>query len=203
MLALLGALLRRYSGLTDRHRRTKKPGVAAASCPLKAICHPLAARPLAQFAAVEGGRPAREGRPRRLLDLYLYQLAAHAALCPCVGREVQGSGSGGDRRALAGVRVRAELDNVRRAVEGRCESTIRSRSTTTMRSGAFNNHYWPALYLVDAQGRIRYHHFGEGEYEQSERIIQQLLAEAGATASPATWCQSMRRAWKLPLIGPA
>src|SRR5260370_2637802 len=43
---------------------------------------------------------------------------------------------------------------------------------------AFNNHYWPALYLVDAQGRIRYHHFGEGAYEQSEMILQQLLAEA-------------------------
>ena len=44
---------------------------------------------------------------------------------------------------------------------------------------AFDNQYWPALYFVDAQGRVRHHVFGEGEYEQSERIIQQLLAEAG------------------------
>jgi thiol-disulfide isomerase/thioredoxin len=44
---------------------------------------------------------------------------------------------------------------------------------------AFKNEYWPALYFVDAQGRIRHHHFGEGEYERSEKIIQQLLAEAG------------------------
>jgi thiol-disulfide isomerase/thioredoxin len=44
---------------------------------------------------------------------------------------------------------------------------------------AFKNQYWPALYFVDAQGRIRHHHFGEGEYERSETIIQQLLAEAG------------------------
>jgi len=44
---------------------------------------------------------------------------------------------------------------------------------------AFKNDYWPALYFVDAQGRIRHHQFGEGEYEQSEKIIQQLLAEAG------------------------
>jgi thiol-disulfide isomerase/thioredoxin len=44
---------------------------------------------------------------------------------------------------------------------------------------AFNNQYWPALYIVDAQGQIRYHHFGEGDYAQSERVIQQLLAEAG------------------------
>ena len=45
---------------------------------------------------------------------------------------------------------------------------------------AFRNQYWPALYFVDAQGRVRHHHFGEGGYEQSEMVIQQLLAEAGA-----------------------
>jgi hypothetical protein len=45
---------------------------------------------------------------------------------------------------------------------------------------AFNNQYWPALYFIDARGRIRHHKFGEGEYERSERVIQQLLAEAGA-----------------------
>jgi thiol-disulfide isomerase/thioredoxin len=44
---------------------------------------------------------------------------------------------------------------------------------------AFANHYWPALYIVDAQGRLRYHYFGEGEYEQSELVIQHLLIEAG------------------------
>jgi thiol-disulfide isomerase/thioredoxin len=45
---------------------------------------------------------------------------------------------------------------------------------------AFKNQYWPALYFVDVEGRIRHHKFGEGDYEQSERIIQQLLAEAGS-----------------------
>ncbi len=44
---------------------------------------------------------------------------------------------------------------------------------------AFDNAYWPALYLVDAGGRIRHHHFGEEDYERSERVIQRLLAEAG------------------------
>jgi thiol-disulfide isomerase/thioredoxin len=44
---------------------------------------------------------------------------------------------------------------------------------------AFENQYWPALYFIDAQGRVRHHHFGEGSYEQSEMIIQELLAEAG------------------------
>ena len=40
---------------------------------------------------------------------------------------------------------------------------------------AFDNHYWPALYFVDAEGIIRDDHFGEGRYEQSERVIQRLL----------------------------
>ncbi|MBB3002073.1 cytochrome c biogenesis protein DipZ [Paraburkholderia tropica] len=44
---------------------------------------------------------------------------------------------------------------------------------------AFDNQYWPAHYFADAQGRIRYQHFGEGDYDQSERVIQQLLVEAG------------------------
>lgn len=48
---------------------------------------------------------------------------------------------------------------------------------------AFKNQYWPAHYFIDAQGRIRHHHFGEGDYEKSERIIQQLLAEAGKASA--------------------
>jgi hypothetical protein len=45
---------------------------------------------------------------------------------------------------------------------------------------AFDNAYWPALYFVDTKGRIRHHHFGEEDYERSERVIQQLLVEAGS-----------------------
>jgi thiol-disulfide isomerase/thioredoxin len=48
---------------------------------------------------------------------------------------------------------------------------------------ALNNDYWPALYIIDAQGRIRHHQFGEGDYDGSERAIQQLLAEAGQSGS--------------------
>jgi cytochrome c biogenesis protein CcdA/thiol-disulfide isomerase/thioredoxin len=44
---------------------------------------------------------------------------------------------------------------------------------------AFDNQYWPAHYFADAKGQIRYHHFGEGAYDESERVIQQLLREAG------------------------
>jgi thiol-disulfide isomerase/thioredoxin len=46
---------------------------------------------------------------------------------------------------------------------------------------AFNNEYWPAQYFIDAKGRIRFHHFGEGDYVECERVIQQLLKENGVT----------------------
>jgi thiol-disulfide isomerase/thioredoxin len=45
---------------------------------------------------------------------------------------------------------------------------------------AFANHYWPAIYIADIDGQIRFHHFGEGEYEATEMVIQQLLVDAGA-----------------------
>ena len=46
---------------------------------------------------------------------------------------------------------------------------------------AFHNEYWPAHYFIDAQGQIRYHHFGEGKYDESEEVIQQLLREKDAS----------------------
>jgi cytochrome c biogenesis protein CcdA/thiol-disulfide isomerase/thioredoxin len=49
---------------------------------------------------------------------------------------------------------------------------------------AFNNQYWPATYFVDASGRVRAHHFGEGNYDESERIIRKLLTEAGQSDLP-------------------
>ena len=50
---------------------------------------------------------------------------------------------------------------------------------------AFNNEYWPAHYFIDASGRVRGHHFGEGSYEESERLIRTLLDESGAQALPS------------------
>ena len=49
---------------------------------------------------------------------------------------------------------------------------------------AFANSYWPALYIADADGRIRHHHFGEGGYERSEHVIQHLLGAAGVVDLP-------------------
>ena len=50
---------------------------------------------------------------------------------------------------------------------------------------AFDNQYWPAHYFIDAEGRIRGHHFGEGNYDESERLIRELLSEAGFRDLPA------------------
>jgi cytochrome c biogenesis protein CcdA/thiol-disulfide isomerase/thioredoxin len=49
---------------------------------------------------------------------------------------------------------------------------------------AFNNQYWPAHYFIDATGRIRGHHFGEGNYDESEQTLRKLLTEAGQTDLP-------------------
>ena len=73
-----------------------------------------------------------------------------------------------------------DLDNVGRAIE---EMDVRYPVVVDNDYAvwqAFDNHYWPALYFVDAEGRIRHHHFGEGEYEESEMVLQMLLREAGA-----------------------
>jgi len=71
------------------------------------------------------------------------------------------------------------VDNVRRATKDmKVDYPIAVDSNYAIWR-ALKNEYWPALYFVDARGRIRHHHFGEGEYEKSERIIQQLLADAG------------------------
>ena len=77
-----------------------------------------------------------------------------------------------------------DLDNVRRAAkEMRIEYPIAVDSDYAVWR-AFANNYWPALYFVDAQGRIRHHRFGEGDYERSEMIIRQLLADAGRDVIP-------------------
>jgi len=76
-----------------------------------------------------------------------------------------------------------DLDNVRWAVQDmRVDYPVAIDNDYAIWQ-AFSNHFWPALYFADGQGRIRHHHFGEGEYQQSEMIIQQLLAEAGLGSS--------------------
>jgi hypothetical protein len=71
------------------------------------------------------------------------------------------------------------LDNVRRAAQAmRVDYPIVIDNDFAIWR-AFENNYWPALYLIDAHGQIRYHQFGEGAYTEAERVIQPLLIEAG------------------------
>ena len=73
-----------------------------------------------------------------------------------------------------------DVENVRRAVgETRVTYPVVLDSDYSIWR-AFANHYWPALYFVDAKGNIRHHQFGEGEYEESQRVIQELLKESGS-----------------------
>ncbi|HEY2231778.1 MAG TPA: redoxin family protein [Xanthobacteraceae bacterium] len=78
-------------------------------------------------------------------------------------------------------RFEKNIDNVRRQVAAlRVDYPVAIDSEYVIWR-AFNNNYWPAQYFIDAQGRVRHQHFGEGSYEQSEMVIQRLLAEAGAS----------------------
>ena len=72
-----------------------------------------------------------------------------------------------------------DIDNVRWAVQARKIDYPVAIDNDFEVWQAFANHYWPALYFVDAQGRIRHHRFGEGDYERSEMVIRQLLADVG------------------------
>ena len=73
------------------------------------------------------------------------------------------------------------LDNVRRAVrQMRVEYPVVVDNDYAIWR-AFRNQYWPALYFIDVRGRLRHHHFGEGAYDRSEKMIQQLLGEAGVS----------------------
>jgi thiol-disulfide isomerase/thioredoxin len=73
-----------------------------------------------------------------------------------------------------------DVDNVRQAAQDLSVEYPIAFDTDYAIWSAFGNRYWPAVYLADEQGRIRYHHFGEGEYDECEWMIQRLLEDAGA-----------------------
>ena len=105
----------------------------------------------------------------------MHQLAPHASLVRAWAKEYENDGL-----VVLGVHTpefpfEQDLDNVRRAVEDmEIEYPVALDSDYAIWD-AFANRYWPALYFVDREGAIRDHHFGEGRYEQSERVIQRLL----------------------------
>jgi thiol-disulfide isomerase/thioredoxin len=77
-----------------------------------------------------------------------------------------------------------DLDNVKRAVRDLHITYPVAVDSDYAVWGLFSNQYWPAHYFIDAQGKIRGHQFGEGDYDGSERTIQQLLREAGYQGVP-------------------
>ena len=85
-------------------------------------------------------------------------------------------------------------DNVRRAVKDLGITYPVALDNDYAIWQAFNNQYWPAHYFIDAEGRIRSHHFGEGDYEGSEQTIRRLLTDAGQTDLPAAGMQSVQAA---------
>jgi thiol-disulfide isomerase/thioredoxin len=72
-----------------------------------------------------------------------------------------------------------DVDNVRQAAEQMRVIYPIALDPDYMVWNDFSNHYWPAAYFADAEGRIRHHQFGEGQYDEQEQVIQQLLREAG------------------------
>jgi thiol-disulfide isomerase/thioredoxin len=78
-----------------------------------------------------------------------------------------------------------DLGNVQRAVDALGVTYPVALDNNFAVWQAFKNRYWPAHFFIDATGRIRGHHFGEGSYDESERIIRGLLVEAGFTQLPA------------------
>ena len=72
-----------------------------------------------------------------------------------------------------------DIDNVRRAAKDLDVAYPIALDSDYAVWNAFSNQYWPAVYIADAEGRIRHHHFGEGAYEECERAIQRLLRDAG------------------------
>lgn len=79
-----------------------------------------------------------------------------------------------------------QLPNVQKAVQKFDISYPVALDSNYKIWNAFKNQYWPAEYYIDTKGKVRYEHFGEGDYDQSERWIQKLLKEANATSMPAT-----------------
>ena len=137
---------------------------------------------LARLGAADAGGTARAGRPRRLLDLHLHQLAAHRAVSAARGprstRTPGSRSSASTRQSSASSTTSTTSSPQARALGVEYPVAVDSDYGVWR---AFDNHFWPAIYLADAEGRIRYHHFGEGEYAMTEMVIQQLLVDAGAT----------------------
>ena len=192
-----GAMMMMPTAMRCRPPRSRR-------CRSKAQCRRwTGAVAMAELAAAYSRSAARQSRADRLLDLLLHQLPARSALRPTPGRRSTATGPGGHRRPFAGIRLREEYRNVEQAVR---ELNInypvaRQRS---MRSGRRSAMTTGRRITSSMRGRIRHHHFGEGDYDQSEQIIQRLLAERDGARTQVTSSKSPpavrrpRRTWPTP-----
>ncbi len=130
---------------------------------------------VAQLRAARSRRAAPPRRPGELLDADLHQLAAPGAVRPRVVAGLPRRRVGRDWRPHPGVLVRARDRRREGSGEERAIDYPVAVDNEYEIWSAFANQYWPALYFIDADGVIRDQHFGEGRYEQSERVIQRLL----------------------------
>ena len=123
--------------------------------------------------------------------LLVHQLDPDAALRPRLGARLPRPGPGRRRRPDAGVRVRAGRSRVcgGRSPPMGVELPGRPRQRRTRSGSAFENRYWPALYVLDGEGSVRYHHFGEGAYEESETIHPAACSASTSDTLP-TWSPS-------------
>ena len=158
-------------------------------------------RRLAQLAAADNGGGAREGRPRRLLDVHLHQLAAHARPTSGPGSRSTGSRPGRRRRPLARVPVRAgprQRPPGREGDAGRVSGRGRQRLAVWK---AFSNQYWPALYIVDARDESGTTTSARVGTSECETVIQRLLREAGRDGIADDWSRSSRRVSRRSRLG--
>ena len=127
-------------------------------------------------------RTARQGRDRRLLDLLVHQLPPHASASEGVGQGV--SAARGSRSSASTRRSSRSSASPRTCARPSKRLGIRypvalDNDFQTWR--AYENDYWPAKYLIDKTGRVRYTHFGEGAYDETESWIRRLLGEKAKT----------------------
>ena len=141
---------------------------------------------------------AREGRPRRLLDVHLHQLAAHARLRPCVGTRstrIRGwSWSACTRPSSRSRRMSKTSAGPWRTWTSEYPVALDPDFAVWR---AFDNNYWPAVYIADAEGRVRHHQFGEGGYGGERNASSEPAAEASRT----TWCQLPSKVSRLRRTG--
>ena len=119
----------------------------------------------------------KQGGDGRVLDLRLLHLPKCRTLRETMASEVCGQGFRDHRRAFAGVLLRARLCEGKAVIQEHDIHFPIPIDNDFSTWNCYGNRYWPAMYLIDKQGVIRHVRIGEGGYQETERLIQSLLAE--------------------------